>query len=174
MKQISPGYFYPKKSGMSTILPKQQSADPNWRCEIPEHTPVQKTYLAKPHICKQKTVGPQITWTTQDHRIKIPAIADKQAPCLQNNPEAYLDLCHSTVGICIKLPFGNSGDIPIKSASDTNGHPVVCAKCGDKTWLTSAKGLTRSAKLQGHLLTEAWQSSQQPGKLSISWTKLQS
>jgi hypothetical protein len=48
-------------------------------------------------------------------------IADKQAPCLQNHPEAYLDLWHSTVGICAKLSFGNSGEIPIESASDTNG-----------------------------------------------------
>jgi len=40
-------------------------------------------------------------------------------------------------------------------------------KCGDKTWLTSVIGSTRSAKLQCHLPTKAWQSPQQPGKIFI-------
>jgi hypothetical protein len=96
------------------------------------HTSGQKAYLVKPPICKKKAIGPQTTLTVLDHWTQTASIADKQALCLQNNPETYLDLWHSTVGICIKLSFGNSGEIPIENISDTNGRPVVCAKCGDK------------------------------------------
>jgi hypothetical protein len=130
--------------------------------------------MATSHICEEKTTGPQTMQIILGHPTKIAAVAAKQAPCLQNNPEAYLNLWNSTVGICIKLSLGNPGDIPITCASDTNGCPVVCAKCGNKTRHTSSNSSTGSAKLQCHLPTAAYRSSQQPGRLLISRTKLQS
>jgi hypothetical protein len=45
--------------------------------------------------------------------------------------------------------------------SDTDGCPVVCAKCGNTTRLASANIWTRSAKLQCHLPAAARRSSQQ-------------
>jgi len=47
---------------------------------------------------------------------------------------------------------------------------VVCAQCGDKTWLTSAISATRSADLQCHPLRKTWRSSQRPSYIITSTT----
>jgi len=53
-------------------------------------------------MCKEKTIGPQTTQIVLDHWPKIVAITAKQATRLQSNPETYLDLRYTVVGICIK------------------------------------------------------------------------
>jgi hypothetical protein len=109
-----------------------------------------------------------------DHRLKIAAITGKQATRLPNNPETYQDLWCTIMGISTKLYFRNPEKIPVESATDNYGRIVVCAKCGDKTGLTSVIGLTRRAKLQCHLPTKARRSPQQPGKILTSNNKLNS
>ena len=49
-----------------------------------------------------------------------------------------LDLWRSTLGICLKLKFGNSGEIPVESVADYNGCTMVCAEYSDKKWLANA------------------------------------
>jgi len=44
----------------------------------------------------------ETTQIVTDHWPKIAAITGKQATCLQSNPETYLDLWCTIVGICIK------------------------------------------------------------------------
>jgi hypothetical protein len=52
-------------------------------------------------------------------------------------------------------------------------RPVVCAQCGDKTWLTSVIDETRSADLQCHLSHETWRSSKRPSYIITSTTTSQ-
>jgi len=61
---------------------------------------------------------------------------------------------------------------PVKSKCPTNNYrrSVVCARCGEKTWLTSAIGTARSEDLQCHLPHKAWWSSQQSSYVITSTT----
>jgi len=59
---------------------------------------------------------------------------------------------------------------PFKSPMNNYRRSVVCAQCGDKTWLTSAIGTTRSADLQCHLPRKTWRSSQRPIYIITSTT----
>jgi len=52
---------------------------------------------------KEKTAGSQTTQTVLDHWPKIATITGKQASSVQSNPETYLDLWCTIVGIGIKL-----------------------------------------------------------------------
>jgi len=62
-----------------------------------------QTNLAQTHNYKEKTAGSQTTQTVLDHWPKIPTITEKQTASVQSNPETYLDLWCTSVGISIKL-----------------------------------------------------------------------
>ena len=53
------------------------------------------------HNYKEKTAGSQTAQTVLDHWPKIAVITGKQTDSVQRNPETYLDLWCTTVGISI-------------------------------------------------------------------------
>ena len=93
---------------------------------------VPQTYLAQTYYYKEETTGPQTSQLILAHWSEITVIASKQTSCLQSYFEASLDLWRSTLGICLKLKFGNSGEIPVESVADYNGCTMVCAEYSAK------------------------------------------
>jgi hypothetical protein len=49
------------------------------------------------------------------------------------NMDVFSTNSNSTHSAMSNVSLGNSGEIPIERASDTDGCPVVCAKFSDKT-----------------------------------------
>ena len=95
-------------------------------------TNIPQTYLAQTYYYKEEITGPQTSQLILAHWWEITVIASKQTSCLQSYFEANLDLWRSTLGICLKLKFGNSGEIPVESVADYKGCTVLCAEYSDK------------------------------------------